>query len=143
MPVEPQPIWTTGDPWRNLTAELAAAGSVTLLTKNGTAHILEAKGGVWRWARVPKDGGHLMPGDLVWHTLLTESHVTPCGARMDTTATWHVTTPIVLGVAGVDTDLAATPAGLAAVDAGHTAPEHPTTVCQHTPYCRARPGDAL
>lgn len=78
-------VFADGDDWRELTADVWAAGQATVVTRRGTAVLLDLEWPQPRFLRVPVEGGHHMPSfDCGWlpieRSLLV---VTPCGVVLD------------------------------------------------------------
>lgn len=73
-------LWRAGDPWRSLLADIESAGVVTVVTVNGTTHVLDLPAGVRQ--RIPLEGGHPMAGDFRNHRLFGINSATPCGLTL-------------------------------------------------------------
>jgi hypothetical protein len=93
-------IWVAGDPWRDLTREVSEQ-PVTIVTRNRTARLLNLAEG-WQ-ERVPLHGGHVVAADGDRQSLAFVEFASPCGVLTWTVeGHWHVTTPVVAVLVGLD-----------------------------------------
>lgn len=107
---EPRVIWTAGDTWRSFAPSSFDPSNETLtcVTENGTAHVLNWRNSTWR--RVPlegQSGAHRMTGDnepRMFRGLLVG---TPCGLAIwsaDGIRYPHRTTRVLLVLEGDHSD---------------------------------------
>lgn len=73
-------LWALDEaPWRDLRADIAAAGRVTAVTAH-SVHLLDVSGGVA--VRVPGPWANDLDGDIVERALLSVLVATPCGVLL-------------------------------------------------------------
>lgn len=130
-------IWTSDQPWRDLTQELAAQ-TTTVVSLNGTSRVLCPTGG-WQM-RVPLPGAHQMRRDLQRLKLFEITFASACGAYVIGVglSDWHATTPLLAVLRGEQHAWASTEEGRITVETlrGLSEPAgHPSQRCP-LPYCR-------
>lgn len=102
-PTPPRVIWKLEDPWRDLTPDLRAE-TVTVVTSSLATHLIDPATAMF--ARLP--GAHSMIGDRAWRRLDQIAAASPCGLILlcPQPGDWHMSTPLVLVVAGIVTNWA-------------------------------------
>lgn len=83
-------IFADGDEWRDLSEDVRRAGRVTVVTRRGTAVLLDLVGRDPRYLRLPLEGGHRMTFfDCGWLPIDgAEVVATPCGLVLDHARFW-------------------------------------------------------
>lgn len=96
-------IFADGDEWADLTVAVHTAGRSTIVTRRGSALLLDLEGPEPRYLRVPLEGGHRMPFfDQDWLPISGAAlTVTPCGVVVDHSHFWYRSTPIRLILEGL------------------------------------------
>lgn len=130
-------IFADGDPWRDLTSELSDAGRTTVVTRRGTAVLLDLNRSDPQYVRVPLEGGNQMPYfDSGWLPIAgSVPTLTPCGLVLDHRHFWYRSTPVRLVLRGLHPRWAVDgpygPPILEAIMTGHppTSPGHPLEPC--------------
>jgi hypothetical protein len=96
---EPTVLWRSGDPWRDLVADLAELHAVTVISRSGAARFLDLVGG--RHNRLALEGGHVMWCDTHWRPLEPAPgpagwalSITPCGLNLLGVLDWAAGTPL-------------------------------------------------
>lgn len=125
-------LWRLGERWLDLLPRLNLAGSMTVVSLNGTATLLNLDEG-WE-QRVPLEGGHRLPGDGERHLLTAVLCATPCGLHIaGRGGRWHQTTRLLLVVEGLHPRWLETPLGQEAFRSvlrrRWEAPGHPPGAC--------------
>lgn len=130
-------VWRAGDAWRDLTADLHEP--VTIVSWNGTTHLLDATAGIQR--RVALAGGHSMLDDAADRPLDRVAFASPCGVRLEGGGRWNITSRLVVVLAGHHPDWAASADGQAFLGKhaeDPRAPGHPDRACP-VHLCRIAP----
>lgn len=133
-------IWQLGDPWRDLLAEVVAAGTTTIVTAHLTTHILDL--GEHRTTRLPSPVGSELKEDGNQRTLIEVELPTPCGlvTRCDPIERSQLSTPLLLVLHGAHPDWMTTYLPQLAESADHLlaglSPLHPPSPCGAL-YCAA------
>lgn len=132
-------LWADGDLYRVLTDDIVAAGTATLVSRRGTARLIDVTRGLH--CRLPLEGGNRLLFDQAWMSF-THLHVTPCGATLEDGRFWSKGTELRLVFAGLVTDWHTTEVGRAAIQAlidrqWPTSPGHPPEPCGAL-HCTAR-----
>ena len=129
-------LWQDGDPWRDLTEDVDAAGAVTVVSQNGTARLVDTAERLQ--LRLALEGGHSMLGDAQWQPYRMLK-LTPCGIVIHGDSYWARGTPLRLVLVGVLPRWMDSPHGRAAVEAliarrRPSSPNHPAKPCGAA-YC--------
>ncbi len=91
-------IWRSGEPWRDLTDEVRAVGTATVVSLRGAKRYLDAHND--KTARMATLAARALPGDEVW-VPLGAWELTPCGFEAGNGDFWTVGTPPWLVMAGL------------------------------------------
>jgi hypothetical protein len=137
-------IWRSGEPWRDLTDDVAQIGVVTVVSRSGTTRILDVKHG--RQVRLAMLQAHRWPSDGEWSEL-GRWRLTPCGLVMIGPESWALGTPLWFVAEGECTNWYDTPLGAEVVvaigsQAAPFAPGHPPQRCPAV-YCPRAPSPWL
>lgn len=131
-------VWTSGDPWRDLTEELDDLGDWTAISRSGTARLVRNR----QTIRMPLEGGNRLVLDGQWNPV-ARLIVTPCGIVYDgLLGDWSVGTQLWVVLTGVQPAWNTTALGRQILDRVVArelpeAPGHPAEPCGAR-YCHVR-----
>lgn len=131
----PELIWSNGDKWRSLTADITAAGgTITVLTENGTIRLINIDNG-WQ-KRIPGPSREMRKDNITFD--LSSFDATPCGMRTNSMdGSWHLTTPMLAVIKGEQVEFAQEIfVMMGKNNKVHYAPGHPSERCACALYCQ-------